>query len=331
MLLRNGVQVNENFNKLSISILFNCSSSKNDIGIENIVFKQKSDIESSFHQWEKQIKDSLVKNKNNLVPFKELYAGSLWNSDIKKLHTSHIDKNINYFVFSAGFGVRSFEDLGQPYDITFSNNNDTSISRNLEEKVEWLEKLENSSLLNKIYQKKSNIEKLISSKGITFVVLSKDYMRIFLEYLEKNNFELNNNVFLLCSYDTSSNYYKNNTIRIKASMDYIFEQTLSRYKKRGYSGGISVRLLNDILEEFEMFKYNDIVKFLNKKDKSNKIIRPIRKANISNEDIKAFIRNTLKRENISISKLHRRVRDEKLWQCEDKRFAKLYKEVKGSL
>ena len=329
--MRNGVQVSENFKKLSISILFNCSSSKKNIGIENIIYKQKTDIQSSFNQWEKQIKESHEKNKKNLVPLKELYTGSLWNNDIKKIQTSHIDKNINYFVFSAGLGVRSFEDLGQPYNITFSNNNDTSISDNLEDKVKWLEKLENSSAFNKIYQKKSNIEKLLSNKGTTFIVLSKDYMRVFLKYLEKNNFLLNNNIFLLCSYEVSSSYYKNNTIRIKSSMDYIFDQSLSRYKKRGYAGGASVRLLNDILEEFEVFRHEDIVKFLNKKDKSNEIIKPKRKANVTDEEIKTFIRNTLIIKNISISKLHRKLRDEKLWQCEDKRFAKLYKEVKGSL
>ena len=329
--MRNGVQVSENFKKLSISILFNCSSSKKNIGIENIIYKQKTDIQSSFNQWEKQIKESHEKNKKNLVPLKELYTGSLWNNDIKKIQTSHIDKNINYFVFSAGLGVRSFEDLGQPYNITFSNNNDTSISDNLEDKVKWLEKLENSSSFNKIYQKKSNIEKLLSSEGTTFIVLSKDYMRVFLKYLEKNNFLLNNNIFLLCSYEVSSSYYKNNTIRIKSSMDYIFDQSLSRYKKRGYAGGASVRLLNDILEEFEVFRHEDIVKFLNKKDKSNEIIKPKRKANVTDEEIKTFIRNTLIIKNISISKLHRKLRDEKLWQCEDKRFAKLYKEVKGSL
>ena len=329
--MRNGVQVSENYKKLSISILFNCSSSKKNIGIENIIYKQKTDIQSSFNQWEKQIKESHEKNKKNLVPLKELYTGSLWNNDIKKIQTSHIDKNINYFVFSAGLGVRSFEDLGQPYNITFSNNNDTSISDNLEDKVKWLEKLENSSAFNKMYQKKSNIEKLLSSEGTTFIVLSKDYMRVFLKYLEKNNFLLNNNIFLLCSYEVSSSYYKNNTIRIKSSMDYIFDQSLSRYKKRGYAGGASVRLLNDILEEFEVFRHEDIVKFLNKKDKSNKIIKPKRKANVTDEEIKTFIRNTLIIKNISISKLHRKLRDEKLWQCEDKRFAKLYKEVKGSL
>ena len=114
-------------------------------------------------------------------------------------------------------------------------------------------------------------------------------------------------------------------------MDYIFDQGLSRYKKRGYAGGISVRLLNDILEEFETFKHEDIVKFLNKKDKSNKIIKPQRKANVPDGEIKTFIRNALIIENTPISKLHRKLRDEKLWQCEDKRFAKLYKEVKGSL
>ena len=329
--MRNGVQVSENYKKLSISILFNCSSSKKNIGIENIIYKQKTDIQSSFNQWEKQIKESHEKNKKNLVPLKELYTGSLWNNDIKKIQTSHIDKNINYFVFSAGLGVRSFEDLGQPYNITFSNNNDTSISDNLEDKVKWLGKLENSSSFNKIYQKKSNIEKLLSSGGTTFIVLSKDYMRVFLKYLEKNNFLLNNNIFLLCSYEVSSSYYKNNTIRIKSSMDYIFDQSLSRYKKRGYAGGASVRLLNDILEEFEVFRHEDIVKFLNKKDKSNEIIKPKRKANVTDEEIKTFIRNTLIIKNISISKLHRKLRDEKLWQCEDKRFAKLYKEVKGSL
>ena len=181
--MRNGVQVSENFKKLSISILFNCSSSKKNIGIENIIYKQKTDIQSSFNQWEKQIKESHEKNKKNFVPLKELYAGSLWNNDIKKIQISHIDKNINYFVFSAGLGIRSFEDLGQPYNITFSNNNDTSISDNLEEKVEWLEKLENSSVFNKMYQKKSNIEKLLSSEGTTFIVLSKDYMRVILKYL----------------------------------------------------------------------------------------------------------------------------------------------------
>ena len=329
--MRNGVQVSENYKKLSISILFNCSSSKKNIGIENIIYKQKTDIQSSFNQWEKQIKESHEKNKKNLVPLKELYTGSLWNNDIKKIQTSHIDKNINYFVFSAGLGVRSFEDLGQPYNITFSNNNDTSISDNLEDKVKWLGKLENSSSFNKIYQKKSNIEKLLSSGGTTFIVLSKDYMRVFLKYLEKNNFLLNNNIFLLCSYEVSSSYYKNNTIRIKSSMDYIFDQSLSRYKKRGYAGGASVRLLNDILKEFEVFRHEDIVKFLNKKDKSNEIIKPKRKANVTDEEIKTFIRNTLIIKNISISKLHRKLRDEKLWQCEDKRFAKLYKEVKGSL
>ena len=326
--MRNGVQVSENFKKLSISILFNCSSSKKNIGIENIIYKQKTDIQSSFNQWEKQIKESHEKNKKNFVPLKELYAGSLWNNDIKKIQTSHIEKNINYFVFSAGLGVRSFEDLGQPYNITFSNNNDTSISDNLEEKVEWLGNLKILSF-NKII-KKSNIEKL-SSEGTTFIVLSKDYMRVFLKYLEKNKFLLNNNIFLLCSYEVSSSYYKNNTIRIKSSMDYIFDQSLSRYKKRGYAGGASVRLLNDILEEFEVFRHEDIVKFLNKKDKSNEIIKPKRKANVTDEEIKTFIRNALIIENTPISKLHRKLRDEKLWQCEDKRFAKLYKEVKGSL
>ena len=45
----------------------------------------------------------------------------------------------------------------------------------------------------------------------------------------------------------------------------------------------------------------------------------------------SFIKDNIKTENISINKLHRKLRDEKLWQCEDKRFANLYKEVKNSL
>ena len=75
-------------------------------------------------------------------------------------------------------------------------------------------------------------------------------------------------------------------------MDYIFDQSLSRYKKRGYAGGASVRLLNDILEEFEVFRHEDIVKFLNKKTNQMKLLNLKGKPMLQIE-IKTFIRNTL--------------------------------------
>ena len=55
-------QVSENFKKL-VFLFYLIAAHLKNIGIENIIYKQKTDIQSSFNQWEKQIKESHEKNK----------------------------------------------------------------------------------------------------------------------------------------------------------------------------------------------------------------------------------------------------------------------------
>ena len=49
-------------------------------------------------------------------------------------------------------------------------------------------KLENSSSFNKNLSKKIEYRETAFKWGTTFIVLSKDYMRVFLKYLEKTTF-----------------------------------------------------------------------------------------------------------------------------------------------
>jgi len=316
---------------LSISILFNCSSSKEDIGLQQIVFQNKNDLHKSFKNWEYSLSYQLLLNKNELISIGELYKGSLWKNDIKNLLSNNKNMKIVPYVFSAGLGIRTLKDHAQPYDITFSNNKPTSIAIDLESKINWFEKLENSKALKELFKSKNNLKKILSPKGTTFIVLSRDYMKVLIRYLEKKEYELSNNIFFFCGKDISSNKYQSNIVYINESMDYIYEPSLSRYKKRGYAGGVGVRLLNDVLNSVKNYKYNEITTFLESIDKTNKIIKPKRKSNISDIEIMSFIKDNIKTENISKNKLHRKLRDEKLWQCEDKRFTNLYKEVKKGL
>lgn len=316
---------------MNISILFNCSSLKEDIGLQKIVFQKKSDLHKSFKKWEHDLSSQLLLNKNELISIGELYKGSLWKNDIKNLLSNNQDKKLNTYVFSAGLGIRSLNDQAQPYDITFNKNNATSIGTDLESKVNWFEKLENSKVLKELFKSKNNLNKILSPQGTTFIVLSRDYMKVLIHYLEKKEYKLSSNIFFFCSKDISSNKYQSNIIYVKETMDYIYDPSLSRYKKRGYSGGIGVRLLDDVLHSVKNYKHDQITSYLESIDKSNKIIKPKRKSNISDIEIMSFIKDNIKTENISINKLHRKLRDEKLWQCEDKRFANLYKEVKNSL
>lgn len=312
---------------MKVSVLLNCSSQKKDIGLGKIVYKKRDNLDLSFNHWEKEILTKFNENKNNLLPLSNLYSGNLWKYDIHNLISSKTKNKIIPYVFSAGLGIRSFNDLAQPYDITFSNNNLTSISQSLKNKIIWLEKLEESLILKEIFQSKNNLRKIISSHGVTFIVLSREYMKVFIGYLEKNNIKINQNIYILCTQDIKSKIYQTNLIYFNESMDYIFDPKSSRLKKRGYSGGIGVRLLNDILKNCNSLNQCEIKTFLKTLDKRDLIFKPKRRKNVPDQEIMSYIIDNIKNGNISANKLHRKLRDEQLWQCEDKRFAQLYKEV----
>jgi hypothetical protein len=327
---------------MNINVIITCVAQKNvpktvSILDENI---KEGSVEFVFEQWKKILGGTKLKP----VKAADLYMGLLWNRymDLWGM-ISGKTKNTKLWIISAGHGFIGSEEMIVPYNITFQNPqfdipsvfSKVKIDKSKDSKREALRKWWKLLTDDKADQKFNSISKLIKSGSEDdkyIIVAGRDYIDAVYDDLlnglkhlknKENLIIISNNVndSLLRTLEPHWLYADKKFINIKETNSSAVNASIAKElfwrmfsKKNDFSPWTITEFNSNLL--FMANGLDDVEVFDRKKG--------------TDEEIKDHIRSILKQSVISFSKMHEDYRKSGR-ACEQKRFQKLYNEVKAEI
>jgi len=265
---------------------------------------------------------------NESVRVADLYAGDHW-ANVRAFGSSYYA--IEVWVCSAGYGLIHFDDRVAPYAATFSRNHPDSVAAHLPES-ERLSAAENwwkataSKWKTHFGDRPRSLTELMATypKRSLLVVASDNYMRAIADDLRDgvSHLAASDQLAIVCAGVKNLDGLDQNLVPCDARM----QATLG-----GARRSLNTRLAARIISESRQPPRATSLKKRYEKILSEQ--PPIEKYNrqqLSDDEVKAFIRKQLRvSPNSQHSPMLRVLRDCNM-ACEQKRFANLYREVVGA-
>ncbi|AOW76231.1 hypothetical protein A3Q34_04785 [Colwellia sp. PAMC 20917] len=275
----------------------------------------KGNSQTIINSWWEQLK-----NAEQKVSADEVYAGDHW-----KVATSMITPNLDLWVLSAGYGlIHSSSKIGS-YDATFSNGSENSINKTGLTNNEWWKALHQIRSSERF--KCHSLHSLVSTHtdDVFIIAASPDYVRVIQDELKQLVSEkklTNKNFFIVSSINNINKTLTPYLLESKAD----FCSTL-----KGGRVSLNIRLAKYLLEDFKVniFDSKSVTNKYNFLKKNAIKLSAIKRKNISDEEVRSFIRkelNSAQVAKISATMLIKKLRNENL-ACEQKRFTRLLKEL----
>lgn len=297
-------------------IISNCTNAKKIIPKPEHMFRNHC-ISNPFYEisskWNEAIKKSTVR-----IKAKELYKGISWKAslDIKEiLEKRHCTK---LYIASAGYGLINENTDITPYSITFSKESEDSIHHcnDIKNSQQWWENINTIGL-----------DEFEKAEGI-FIVVSKDYLKAMTHFISSLIGEYEDRVFIITAFhDVSfSKNYKKNILQFDTRFNQYEPGTLTSLVQR-CARWLSLKLVEKKLPLDHKILQEEIDCFLNQYKHIKK------KDNIQKNDdeIKKIIIEQILNEKISsVTKGLKKLRLRGV-ACEQKRYGKLFKNIKESL
>jgi len=302
-----------------INIISSCSNSKtqtpNDLlKIES--FNKSMDLEDIIKFWNNNTK----KQGETTYKVSELYKGTSWNASLNtkmKLLTKY---KTELYIASAGYGLIHSEDEILPYNSTFASSTSNSIS-----------KFQNNSKINANTRWWNAINTFSFSSSTDesyfFVILPHNYLLASQDTIENLISIFGNQVFIFIANNHSlPEFMKNNIIKFDSRFNNFQSGVISNMLQRAVLWLSNEIIIKDIplchasLQnhiEQEMSKYQTFV-------------MPIR-TKLSEEELYEKIKLMIQKENIQSASKGLKTFREMGYACEQKRFGKIFKEIKGGL
>lgn len=326
---------------MAFHFIVTCVSQKKTKESHSILDPQISSgsLDEVFAQWQALLKQSKIKKKKAI----QLYNGGLWGAllDAWGIINGRVE-DAHLWVMSAGHGLISAEEKIVPYDITFQDPRDgiPSILAKVNfksgpaarQKVlqKWWEKLSDART-----EGPTSLESILgglSANDYALVILGKGYLDAVYPDLQKG--------LKACAHRDHIAVISNNVddpVAKRLGENWLFADgrlvNLPNSNNTLVNAKIAHKLLYHMFEEkggmpwWSLDHFNVYLKELG--SGLPKLIKHDRTPS-SDEEVKNYIRDSLRKTDATFSKLHRAYRDEGR-ACEYTRFRGLYKAVKEEL
>jgi len=261
-------------------------------------------------------------HSTNKIKAKDLYSSQYWsvvNSIVAQANTLQI--NLNVWICSAGHGLISWDSLISPYSITFSKDSEDSLGSN-ENAQNWWSILSNNSIA-------------VQDKPITFTNLLQRYNK------DKFLMSLSTAYLKATYYDIKVGLQHNPNVSIASVGGFkenMFDKQILPVDSRmiQHVGGVFSTLNINIIKflfdcsDIHYFEHEKMVKMLDAilYDTPENIKH--QRTTLDDTEIVSFIKSQSIKENVSKTSLLRQLRD-KGYACEQKRFGKIYDQVRTKL
>ncbi len=300
-----------------INIISSCTNSKKQIAVESLkIANLESDmsLDKAIQIWNNNIK----KKEDTTHKALEVYKGGAWQSTIETKDVLSVKFQTNLYIASAGYGLISSDEEICPYDSTFASSTVNSISKfinnsNSEANIRWWDSInmfDNSSFLEESY---------------FFIVLPHNYLiasqRLTQDLIKK----FNKKVFIFTANKHSTPLFmKNNIIQFDSSFNNFEAGILSNMLQRAV-----LWLSNEIVKKNIPLIHSNLQDHINlEMSQYDTFTMPIRKK-LTEEEILKKIEDMILIDAVKSASQGLKLFRKNGFACEQKRFGKLFKEVKG--
>ncbi len=302
-----------------INIISSCTSSKKYSPSDLLELTNIDDhllLEDACELWINNINI----NKSSQYKASQLYKGAAWKVTLEIKEILNKKTPTNLYVASAGYGLIHSDKEIYSYDCTFSSGDSNSISK-------FNNYLENPS--NIIWWDKINTfsSDSFSSESYFFIVLPHDYLVASQNFIQEIIHKYDKKVFIF--------------IANKKSVPSFMDQNIVKFDSRfnSFQTGVMINILqravfwlsNEIIMKDIPLVHKDLQNHIDMKLAQYKTFTmPVRKQ-LSEEEIYEKIRLMILYNNISSATQGLKYFRQLGFACEQKRFGKLFNEIKSEL
>ena len=302
-----------------MNIISSCTNSKKMIASKHLQianYSTKLNLDEIIKVWKK----SLESDSTTKIKALELYKGGAWKATIATKQVLATKFKTKLYIASAGYGLIDSEYEVHSYDSTFASGTVNSVSKfsklsNKEATINWWNGINCISINS------------FESNRYTFIILPHDYLIATQDFI-KDLIERNSkNVFIFtANQHKTPKFMENNIINFDSKFNSYQAGVISNMLQRAV-----LWLSNEIIFHNIPISHSALQSHIEKKMSiHDSFVMPVR-IKLSEEDIKIKIRELISKEAIS-SASHGLRRFRKLgFACEQKRFGKLYKQIKSGL
>jgi len=302
-----------------INIISSCTNSKKKIASEAFKiasFKTDMQLESVIDIWNKNIE----KETTRVYEATKLYKGGAWKATLDTNTMLSKKFNTSLYVASAGYGLIHSKTKICPYDSTFASSTANSITKFIvnadkNANVQWW------NMINKF--KLSSFQK----GSYFFIVLPHEYLsaaqdtiKLLIENFDKNVF-----IFIANKHPIPL-FMKNNIVRFDSRFNSFQTGVLSNMLQRAV-----LWLSTEIIKNEIPLCHQELQKHIEIKMKNFEAFNMPVRLKLTEEEIRIKIKSMiLEDKTLSATKGLKNFRNSG-YACEQKRFGKIFKEVKSEL
>lgn len=302
-----------------INIISSCTNSKKQtpsrlLQIEN--FNKNMDLENIIKIWN----NNILNKDETTYKVSELYKGGTWKASLDTKTQLLTKYKTELYIASAGYGLIHSEDKILPYNSTFASSTTNSISKfqnNSEVKanIKWWNSVNKFSLTS------------FSNESYFFIVLPHNYLIASQDTVEGliNIFGKQVFIFIANKYSLP-NFMENNIIKFDSRFNNFQPGVVSNMLQRAV-----LWLSNEIVKKDIPLSHTAIQNHIEKEMLKHEIFIMPTRIKLSEEEIYKNIKSMIQAENIQSASKGLKVFRTMGYACEQKRFGKIFKEIKGGL
>jgi len=302
-----------------INIISSCTNSKKYIPSDTFKianFKANMQLEDVIGIWNKNTEKKISK----LYKATELYKGGAWKATLDTNTMLATKFNTSLYVASAGFGLIHAEAKICSYDSTFASSTLNSVNKFIvnsgqNANVQWW------NMINKF--KLSSFQK----GSYFFIVLPHEYLLATQDTIKLliEKFDMNIFIFIANKHPVPS-FMKNNIVRFDSRFNSFQTGVLSNMLQRAV-----LWLSTEIIKKEIPLCHQELQEHIEIKMKNFEAFNMPIRLKLTKEEIRIKIKNMILEDKIlSATKSLKNFRNSG-YACEQKRFGKIFKEVKSEL
>lgn len=302
-----------------INIISSCTNSKKQTSLEALKienFNAEMYLGDVIQIWNRDIEEK-VGPKYKAI---ELYKGCAWQASLDTKTALSNKFKTDLYVASAGYGLIHSETKIFSYDSTFASSTSNSLSKFINTSkrsanVEWWNSINSFSVSS------------FPKESYFFIVLPHEYLIAAQDTIEQLIEIFNSNVFIFTANKHSiPSFMKNNIIKFDSRFNNFQTGVISNMLQRAVSW-----LSSEIVEKNIQISHKELQRYIESQMAIYEVFKMPIRTKLTEEEICENIKKMITNELIS-SATHGLRRFRKLgFACEQKRFGKLYKQMKSEL
>lgn len=302
-----------------INIISSCTNSKKHIPSDSLkiaYFKSSIHLLDAINLWNKNIEST----KEATYEANTLYKGNAWQATLNTNKVLSAKFNTNLYIASAGYGLIHAKTKICSYDSTFASSTINSINKfvvptNQNANIEWwngINKFDMSSF---------------SNDSLFFIVLPYEYLYAAQDTIKFLIEKFKENVFIfVANKNTIPDFMQQNIIKFDSRFNSFQTGIISNMLQRAV-----LWLSNEIIDKNLPLSHKELQQHIETVMKPYKAFNMPVRSKLTEEEIRDKVKQMIIKEKISSATKGLKIYRNAGFACEQKRFGKIFKEVKSEL